>query len=579
MGTHVHLRRGALTTWRSYARRAGQLLWLLGGLSACLPVVDPPDDEAPSVPDVPDPPEVRIASATASLPATVVPFGDDLVCTVTVEGVDSEVDVAKHADQLSYAFTWRHDGEEHTEVATTTHAGDTIAASVLDHGIWACDVEVSANGTSATSIAQARAALDRNVMVLVADDLGVNHVGAYGHWDGPSITPNLDQLASEGILFRHGYVNNRCTATRSTALTGRQVGRHGLARLDSGNPDSFLPFEEVLIPEMLHLSPWPYTSGAIGKWHLAHIDYGLPDDPRTHGFDTHRGTWGNLNAWSYFDWPKLIDGVETFTQVYASTDQVDDALLLSETLPQPWFLWVAFNAPHRPFHVPPDHLHDQDVDENSSKAELYRAMVQALDTEIGRLLDEMDPVVRSETTILFVGDNGIMHDALDYAVVPARQAKATMYEQGIHVPWIVASPHVTQPGTTSDSLVHIVDLFPTMAELADVDPAQLPDIDGVSFLPILADPTATTRTFVWSEDHQPVGPPPWSRHDFAIRDDRYKLTWRPTTGREEFFDLEPRAFDDGPDLLKGELTVDEKAAFEALRAELDVVFDTVVYEY
>ena len=137
------------------------------------------------------------------------------------------------------------------------------------------------------------------------------------------------------------------------------------------------------------------------------------------------------------------------------------------SLPEPWLLYVNFNAPHSPWEVPPKRLHNQQVNNKSSDAKKYRAMVEALDTEIGRLLDGIPKKTRDKTTILFFADNGTPDEAV---VQPWRvdRAKNTPFEGGVHVPFIAVGPQVTKPGSESDALVHVADIFSTVADVAGV---------------------------------------------------------------------------------------------------------------
>lgn len=510
-----------------------------------------------------------------SLRQQVVPFAADLVCEITAPAMDAE------GDPIRYAFDWSLDGVPHRATATTVHPGDTVPAEHLGHGTWTCRVRASDGwvaGPAAT--ASTRAALDRNVLVIVADDVGVNFVGAYAYGTSTPVTPNIDALAAQGVLFRNGYAQPACSPTRAASLTGRFVRRYGVgAGIPSSRfPAYDLPLDEETIPELLRHSPWSYDTAAIGKWHLGHSLVSPLTNPLEQGFGFHLGSWANLG--SYESWPHVDNG-SWFTETrYPTSASVDEALTRIREMPQPWFMWLAFNAAHEPLHVPPDHLHGQAVDEHSSDPELYRAVVEALDTEVGRLLASMDPVVRSETTIVFIGDNGTYKSAIDYPLRPAGAAKGTLYEQGIHVPWIVVSPHVSQPGTETQALVHVVDLLPTVAEIADVD---LGDrvIDGVSFLSVLEDPASPgLRDYVVVEKMRPLGPPPWTQsHQIAVRNARFKLWQDKLHGVTKLFDLQGAPYDDGPNLLQRPLSAVESAAFSELALELFRYDQSVTFDY
>jgi arylsulfatase A-like enzyme len=217
-------------------------------------------------------------------------------------------------------------------------------------------------------------------------------------------------------------------------------------------------------------------------------------------------------------------------------------------------------------------------------------VLQALDLELGRLLDSLDPALLARTTVIVVGDNGttdhVVHDTLD----PDRQ-KTTVYEGGVHVPMIVTGPHVASPGSVSEALVHVADVFPTVAEIAGVpligtDESLSVDgddgpvaLDGRSLLPLLADPQASGPDHVFVEAFSPNGPGP-HRHDDrrAVIEARFKLMRQ--GGAEHLFDLGAgtTADPDGPDLLEAPLDDEAASALARLACLLDGFEQTVRFE-
>jgi len=365
-----------------------------------------------------------------------------------------------------------------------------------------------------------------NVLVIVIDDVGVDRIGAYREHPSPGNTPTVDQLAASGMLFRNAWVHPSCTPTRAALLTGRYPARYDLgAPLIAADPAG-LPLSEITIPEMLEAgTAGLYTSVALGKWHLAALSDG-PRHPLDQGFAHHRGSLGNFA--DYFHWSKTIDGVTDFVDAYATTDLVDDAIVQIELLTEPWFLWLAFNAAHVPFHAPPDDLHSFALSgpPRDTPVEHMKAAVEALDTELGRLLGSIDPDVLGRTTIILVGDNGTTPEATDAPFDP-EHAKATAYEGGVNVPLIVAGPRVRAPGSESRALVAAVDLFATVADIAGVDlPAVMggTHLDSISFLPHLQDPDLpSTRSWVFTDGFVPNGPGPYVRRTLGARNERYKI--------------------------------------------------------
>jgi arylsulfatase A-like enzyme len=316
-----------------------------------------------------------------------------------------------------------------------------------------------------------------NMILLIADDVGVDKIGAYGEHPSPPPTPNIDALAARGVLFRNAYAASVCSPSRAAMLTGRYPRRYGFG-IHTGRHDTYeLPLVELTLPEMLGRSALAYDHSAVGKWHLS-----TPRSPNAErhplasGFNWYAGSLANLaKQMSYFSWEKNINGRLTYTNTYATTDTIDDALARVEAMRRPWFLWVAFNAAHRPYEEPPSSLHTRrDLE---GVADRFDATVEALDSEIGRLLRSMDPAVLAETTIIFVSDNG----TAQAGVTPpwrSSRAKPTLYEAGINVPLIIAGPRVSAPGSECAALVHVVDVFATVAEIAGVDLGQLSSEDG-----------------------------------------------------------------------------------------------------
>ncbi|MHC4910748.1 MAG: sulfatase-like hydrolase/transferase, partial [Planctomycetota bacterium] len=280
----------------------------------------------------------------------------------------------------------------------------------------------------------------QNVLLIVADDVGVDMVGAYGEHPLPATTPVINQLAADGLLFRNAWSLPTCSPSRAAMLTGRMPYQTGIGRAMYPVVDQYeVALAETTLPELLGPE---WDTAAIGKWHM-HSDVvtGITH-PLDQGFDTHLGAPWNLpdpTPFSYFNFVKSIDGALTTSTTYATTDSVNDAIDTIAELQDPWFVWLAFNAPHTPFHNPPQALHSEDVpaEPGSDPPVAVRAMIEAMDTEIGRLLDSIDPEVLSDTLVIFVGDNGTHPAATTPPFNPAH-AKASIFEGGINVPLIVS---------------------------------------------------------------------------------------------------------------------------------------------
>jgi arylsulfatase A-like enzyme len=552
-------------------RRAIVILGI--GALACR---EPPASDRPDAPWPPGP--------------SVGTHGATRLPTVWIEPVRSIRDLVAHCSEPGATFTWERDG------APAGIEGPLVAAS----GVWPGDVwkvlATAPDGRVATASIEVPEPPGGNVLVLLLDDIGVDQVGAYGvNADAPP-TPTLDALAAEGLRFDRAYASPVCSPTRGVLLTGRQARRTGLGWIiDTGTRDYALPLASVIVPEALagsRLGAW--ADSAVGKWHPAGPqNAGFTAHPNDSGFSWHAGSLGNPPYGAgrgYWDWDKSVNGEVSLSTTYMTTDTVDDALARIDAMPEPWFLYAAFNAAHTPLSAPPPELTTLEVTDASPDGELYDATVEALDAEMGRLLASMDPAVRARTTVMVIGDNGTSEYGVDPPFDPAR-AKHTVYEGGIHVPFVVTGPHVARPGSASDALVSVTDVFPTIMEIAGV-PLGGPDdalvlegdppvpLDGRTLLPQLAAPEAAGRALLYVEGFSPNGDhPDYSLDQRILRGDRYKLM-RLGDDPDRLFDLDdPEALEDGEDLLAaGTLDADAEAAWAELAAALDDIEQALVFE-
>ena len=262
-----------------------------------------------------------------------------------------------------------------------------------------------------------------------------------------------------------------------------------------------------------------------------------------------------------------MNGVATeHHDVYATTDTADEAIAqIQEHGDQPWLGWVAFHSAHTPHHQPPEGLTYSDAGPEPDPAELARLMLEALDIELGRLLDRLpdDP-----TTVIVIGDNGTAASVQTPPLVPGH-SKGSVYEPGIRVPLIVQGYGVAAAaeGRRSDALVQAPDLLATLTDLFRETP--LESTSSTSFEGCLRDPEGCThRDLVYAERFTPNNPAPGdvTAHRQAARERRYKLIIQ-DSGDEELYDLlaDP---DEIENLLAGPLTVEQEDAYLRLRAEL-----------
>lgn len=372
-----------------------------------------------------------------------------------------------------------------------------------------------------------------NVLVVLADDLGTGAVGCYGQGPWTAPTPVLDQLAASGLRFTNAHANPACSPTRAALMTGRHAFRSGVdVTLAPGAAG--LSATETLLPAAL--VPHGYSAALIGKWHLGFRFGALT--PNRFGWQHFAGSLGGALT-DYYHWSKVTNGVESTCTRYATTQQVDDALAWIGAQTGPWCLLLSLSAAHTPLHAPPAHLHSQDLtglDPQTSPVPFYRAVVEAMDREIGRLLAGIAPATLARTNVVALADNGT-DVIVTYAANGTLRAKGSLYRGGSLVPLIVAGPAVRGPGRTVPALCGVVDLPPTILDLcglAPPAPAEVDAFDGVSLLPLLQDDASAVRDDLLVE----LARTPWGG-GYALRTGRFALLRFLSNGpqRQELYDL------------------------------------------
>jgi arylsulfatase A-like enzyme len=421
-------------------------------------------------------------------------------------------------------------------------------------------------------------AASRNILVLIADDLGVDASSFYPEAARRPTTPpappapNLQRLADAGILFRNAWANPLCVPSRATIFTGRYGFRTGVGSNLARPEYQALTAAEFITPEAFLARPaLGYRLAHIGKWHVSPGS----DDPNRFGWPYFAGGEPRrAEVPDYFDWVKYINGEAKPSTTYATTDSVNEAVAVirkAKKAGKPYYIEIAFNAPHSPFHKPPNALHSRDglpeYIPGADRRPYFEAMIEALDTEIGRLLRSVD---LAATTVIFVGDNGGTAATVAPPYDPKR-SKATVYENGIRVPLLLAGAGVRRPGRMVDGLVNTVDILPTVLELAGIPlRAVLPagrKIDGVSMVPYMRTPgLASRRAFIYAERFNANFNEGFQR---AIRNAEFKLITRPR-GSREFYNLrlDPLETDN---LLARTLSAGEQSNLGSLESTLAVL--------
>ncbi len=430
-----------------------------------------------------------------------------------------------------------------------------------------------------------------NIVVILADDLGVNDLSCYGRTDQP--TPHLDRLAAQGMRFTSAYCAQPiCSPSRAALLTGQAPARLRLTTYLPGRADAAshkllhpamnqaLPADAVTIAEAL--KPAGYVSALIGKWHLGN---GKGNGPAAQGFDVADGVPANTK-------PSTDEGGKG---EYGLTDRA--GRFIEKNKDRPFFLLLAHNNPHIPLAAKPE-LIEKHADAFNP---LYAAVIETLDDAVGRVMAKLDALgLADDTLVIFTSDNGGLHVPEGGAApathnAPFRAGKGFVYEGGLRVPLIVRWPGRVKAGATSDVPVINADWMPTWLELVGANAAAAADarstdpkaaapraapvsppsvttpagangaapaadgaappvngaapavngaafaaagpapLDGVSLVPLLTGAgDLASRPLFW---HFPHYTNQGSRPAGAMRDGRWKLVVHYEDGRAELFDL------------------------------------------
>ncbi len=350
-----------------------------------------------------------------------------------------------------------------------------------------------------------------NIILILADDLGYADVGFQGCKDIP--TPHLDALAKAGIVCTNGYVSHPfCSPTRAGLLTGRYQQRFGHEYNPRWLPESTvmgLPLSETTIADALKKAG--YATGAIGKWHLgAHPSF----HPNRRGFDSYFGCLGGGHQ--YFDHNQFLTNPMKAKQEYLiplvrNEKPVEEKKYLTDAIGReavafveshkadPFFLYLAFNAPHTPLQAPEKYLERVKAIEEP-KLRTYGAMICGMDDAIGAVAAKLkDLKLDQNTLIFFFSDNGGPVAVTNCRNTPLRGAKGQAYEGGVRVPFAVTWPAKLKPGTFEDPVTSL-DVFPTAIAVANGDAPKGVTLDGVNLIPYLTGEAQTSlaeRTLFW----------------------------------------------------------------------------------
>ncbi len=466
-----------------------------------------------------------------------------------------------------------------------------------------------------------------NVLLVIADDIGVDKVGAWSADADASYrseaahlpsTPTLDSLAQNGARFADAWSNPTCSPTRAAIMTGTHALRHGVGE-PIGKPGGHQLDLSTTTTLAQVMGAQGYATGLFGKWHLG--TNGAPDGwadgdewedhlgestafcvhPISAGFDSFSGTLtgsldecmsgGSYNDWVALDARKGTEGqadtvvAEERTE-YATDSTVRDALAWIDEQSGPWFAVVSLNAAHTPLELPPEgcSYRSPDAAAPTSSRGIYEEMVECLDRGVGDLLDGIADL--DDTTVIFVGDNGTARGVAE-GVFDDDRGKGTIYESGVRVPLVVAdgkvlaqqrdtwswsqdwtsSPvHVADPGSAIEDPVHLVDLFATVAGFGGGDASS--GVDSISLQPLLDGSDGAVRSVNYTEGFDPAGV-----GQAALRYTNYKLIvdiqpgtdGTPCRSSVELYDLDADRFEET------DIAAEEPTILDDLSSRLDTI--------
>ena len=384
-----------------------------------------------------------------------------------------------------------------------------------------------------------------NVVVVFVDDLGYGDVGFTGGTEAR--TPNLDRLAAEGVVFANGYVTHPfCGPSRAGLLTGRYAARFGNDQNFAyvpDDPEHGLPVEETTFAARLQRAG--YRTGLVGKWQLGAAE---PFHPRNRGFDSFYGFLGGGH--DYFGSDADADGDPYLLPLEENGEAVEFDGYLTDALTEratafirapddaPFFLYLAYNAPHEPLQAPAAlmraYAHVEDEERRA-----YLAMVESLDQNVGRVLAALEETgERGNTMFFFLSDNGGVspllggRDWADNGIL--RHGKTSLREGGVRVPFIASWPERWPGGLRYEPPVISLDIAATALAQAGVAPDPERPPDGVDLDPFLrgeaaGDPHEALFWRQWSPDAE--------TYARAVRAGRWKLVYDDASGEGGLYDL------------------------------------------
>ncbi len=346
---------------------------------------------------------------------------------------------------------------------------------------------------AATGAASAQQAQRPNVIVILADDLGSTDVGFGGCLDIP--TPNIDRIAHEGANCTNAYISAPYSGpSRCGLMTGRYQQRFGVdgnieSIEDSRNEKQGVPLSEKMLLELMQDNG--YKTAAIGKWHM-----GDHEDLKPHSRGTDYSYGFSKGGFNYWGMPEkdgcLIEEngkpVNPSTIDYLTDSFSEKAVDFIEEQAKsdnPFFVYLAYNAPHAPMQATEKYLKRTEHIYNSWRS-IYAAMILSMDDGVGMIWDKLEELnIDNNTMIIFLSDNGGTNLAMNY---PLRAFKGNMFDGGIRTPFAIYYKGMINSNTTYSNVISSLDIFPTVAAAAGIDTdkaCKKRPLDGVNLIPYI----------------------------------------------------------------------------------------------
>ncbi len=506
---------------------------------------------------------------STAVPVTPVSPNSAPTGTIVIQGVAQAGAVLSlnstvaDADGLGlFQYQWFRNNVAITNAinATYTPSNDDVGSTILVKITYVDgknNTEQISSNPTAFVLAAVAISQKPNILLIIADDFGLDSfsLSNFGSSTNKAITPHLDLLAKNGIIFDNLWATPACTTTRGTLITGKHGVHSGISFVPATMDPTTMTLQRYLRSQS---NSSDYQNAVIGKWHLGGS---TPQNshPNDSGVDYYAGNISGVLP-SYTNWPMVEQGISSTNTQYHTTAITNLALdWITKQQSAPWFLWLAYAAPHTPFHLPPVELHTRKglsgttTDIAAQPREYYLAAVEAMDTEIGRLLSSMDAATKANTLIVFIGDNGSPVQVVDTNVFSSNHAKNSLFEGGIRVPMIVSGKGVNRSNVREAALVNTVDFYATIANMAGNDVSKIHDSYSFAALLNESGPSIRAENYAEFESAEVQG--------WVVRDTQYKLH-QSLNGSQQLFDVSTD-INEQTDLLKS--TVDYSVVVNKLK--------------